>query len=95
MTTAARLTPQDLSRLSLEELLALGVCECGVRLDVHPPLPRPGVWGGWTSQRVTPPEFRSGSSLVDEARMSERQEAYRRQMGGAISKPEKRWGSWP
>lgn len=26
---------------SLEEMLALGICDCGARLDNHPPLPQP------------------------------------------------------
>lgn len=90
MTGTATL-PRRLRNASLEELLQAGWCECGTPLASHPPLPAPAKWGGWTSQKVTPPELRSGSSLVDERRMAERRAVYRRGMTAAIVTRQRSW----
>lgn len=92
-----RLTPKTfppgVDSSDFDALLAAGWCDCGRPLEGHPPLPKPKPWGGWTSQRITPPEFRSGSSagLGGRRQLSDEEMAYRRQMGGPIIPSQRPW----
>lgn len=40
-----------LDRLTFDELDELGLCDCGVQLAVHPPLPNPKPMASWLSTR--------------------------------------------
>lgn len=82
---------QDLASLSFEELLAMGVCECGTPLAKHPPLRAPEPLASWLAERTTPAQLRSGSSLPGVRRMSDDELAYRRAMSASISPRKKAW----
>lgn len=61
-----------------DTLVAMGICECGVALDTHPPLTAPRPLGG----RVAPPTPWQISRPPDTDRRRQLREAKRRQRAG-------------
>lgn len=41
----------DIATLTIEELEALGLCDCGTPLDDHPPLRKPGPLRSWKARK--------------------------------------------
>lgn len=91
MTASLPVTRQplpDLRSLSWEELDALGLCECGVALDVHPPLPKPKEWP--EGRPCAKGALERGHGWDGTERTKEPTEGHRRRWEAKVPDPEKR-----